>query len=103
MLSSSVANNILLKLCIAKIAFLDFASNRDTISWDSFLNSLMWPSDATWQPIFGLMLTQVMACCLAAPSHYMHQCWLLISKGLWHSPESIFTASVQATILYNKF
>ena len=26
-----------------------------------------------------------MACCLMAPSHYLSQCWLIISKVLWHS------------------
>ena len=25
-----------------------------------------------------------MACCLMAPSHYLNQCWLIISKVLWH-------------------
>ena len=40
-----------------------------------------------------------MACCLAAPSHYLHQCWLLISEVLWHSPEleSNLTASYYHT------
>ena len=28
---------------------------------------------------------QVMACCLSAPSQYLHQCWLTISEILWHS------------------
>ena len=38
-----------------------------------------------------------MACCLTAPSHYLNQCWLLSSEVLWHSPESNFTASGQAS------
>ena len=29
-------------------------------------------------------LVKIMACCLAAPSHYLNQCWLIISKVLWH-------------------
>ena len=29
-----------------------------------------------------------MACCLMAPSHYLNQCWLLISDVLWHSLET---------------
>ena len=33
-----------------------------------------------------LTLAQVMACCLMAPSHYLNQCWLIISE-VWHSPE----------------
>ena len=39
---------------------------------------------------FGSTLTQVMAWCLTAPSHYLNQCWL-ISKVLWHSPDSNYT------------
>ena len=31
-----------------------------------------------------------MACCLTAPSHYLNQCWLIISEVLWHSPEGNF-------------
>ena len=46
---------------------------------------------------------QVMACCLLAPNHYLNQCWLLISKLLWHSPESNFIVSAQVAILYNDF
>ena len=48
-------------------------------------------------------LAQVMACCLSAPSHYLKQCQLPISEVLWHSPESNFTVSAQATILHNEF
>ena len=39
-------------------------------------------------------LGQVMAWCLTAPSHYLNQCWLMISNCvLWHSLESNFTRS----------
>ena len=44
-----------------------------------FLNSLR-PSDAIWRHRSGSTLAQVMACCLTAPSHYLNQCWLIISK-----------------------
>ena len=37
------------------------------------------PSDAIWPQRCGSTLAQVMACCLTAPSHYMNQCWLIIS------------------------
>ena len=33
----------------------------------------------------GSPLAQVLACCLTAPSHFMNQCWLIISKVKWHS------------------
>ena len=48
------------------------------------VNSL-WPSDATWWQRSGSTLAQVMACCLTAPSHYLNQCWLIISEAQWHS------------------
>ena len=48
------------------------------------VNSL-WPSDAIWRQKSGSTLTQVMACCLKVPSHYLNQCWLIISKVQWHS------------------
>ena len=53
--------------------------------WISFrlpsdiFNSL-GPSDAIWRQKTGSTLAQVMACCLTAPSHYLTQCWLIISK-----------------------
>ena len=40
--------------------------------------------------------------CLMTPSHYLKQCWFLICEVPWHLPESILTASAQAT-LYNEF
>ena len=48
------------------------------------LNSL-WPSDVIWRQRSGSILTRLMACCLAAPSHYLNQCWLIISEVQWHS------------------
>ena len=32
-----------------------------------------------------------MACCLVAPNHYLHQCWLITSKFQWHSSKANFT------------
>ena len=66
------------------------------------INSL-WPSDAICRHWSQSTLTQVMACCLTAPSDYPNQCWLLISEVLWHSPVSNFASSIQATIPYNEF
>ena len=48
------------------------------------INSLR-PSDAIWRQRTGSTLAQVMACCLTAPSHYLNQCWLVISEVQWHS------------------
>ena len=48
------------------------------------------PSDTIWRHRSGSILAQVMACCLTAPSHYLNQCWLIISKVLWHSSEGSY-------------
>ena len=49
-----------------------------------YFNSL-GPSDAIWRQRSGTTLAQVMACCLAAPCHYLNQYWLIISEVQWHS------------------
>ena len=59
-------------------------------SRDQWVNSL-GPSDAIGRQRSGLTLAQVMACCLTAPSHYLHQCWLIISKIQLHSSDGNFT------------
>ena len=40
----------------------------------------LWPGDVIWRQGSRSTLAQVMACCLTAPSHYLNQCWLIISK-----------------------
>ena len=55
-----------------------------------YLNSL-WPSDAIRWQRSGSTLAQVMACCLTAPSHYLYQCWLIISKIQLHPSDGNFT------------
>ena len=62
--------------------------------WLSF-NSL-GPNDAIWQQGSRSTLVQVMACCLTAPSHYLNQCWLIISGVHWDSPEGNFTKDTSA-------
>ena len=61
----------------------------------------LWLSDAIWRHRSGSTLAQVMGCCLMAPSHYLNQCWLLISEILWHSPESNLIVRAHAFILYD--
>ena len=63
------------------------------VSWK--INSL-WPSDTIWRHTSGSTWVQVMACCLTAPSHYLNQCWLIISKIQWHSSECNFTWDASA-------
>ena len=60
-------------------------------------NSL-WLSDTIWRHKSGSTLAQVMACCLTAPSHYLNQCWLIISKVQWHSSECNFTKIPQPSV-----
>ena len=54
------------------------------------------PSDAIWRCRSGSTLAQVMACCLTAPSHYLNQCWLIISNVHWHSYEGNLTLDALA-------
>ena len=55
-----------------------------------FHSSSLWPSDAIWQQGSRSKLVQVMACCLMAPSHYLNQHWLIITKVQWCSSEGNF-------------
>ena len=75
------------RLCIGwalgELCDLDFWPHHD-------LNSLR-PSDCIWRHRPGSTLAQVMACCLTAPSHYLNQCWLIISKVQLHSSDGNFT------------
>ena len=67
--------------------------------------NLMWASDAIWRHRAWSALAQEMACCLAAPSRYLNQCWLTISRVLWHSPMTDFTkkCSRHASVRKNWF
>ena len=63
---------------------------------DIYITSLQWvnswwPSDTILWHRSGSRLAQVMARCLAAPSHYLDWCLFIISKVQWHSSESNFT------------
>ena len=71
--------------------------------WESRFNTYIFvinslrPSEAIWRQRTGSTLAQVMACCLMAPSHYLNQCWLIISKVLWLSWEGNFTRDASIT------
>ena len=47
-------------------------------------------SDAIWRHRYGLTLTQVIVCCLKAPSHYLNLCWPIITKVLRYSLKITF-------------
>ena len=65
--------------------------------------NLLWPSDAIWQQRSGSTLAQVMTCCLTAPSHYLNQCWLIISEVQWHSYWGNFTRDASTINHWNPF
>ena len=82
-------------------------NKRRSITWSNLvirpqcINSLR-PSDAIWRQRSRSTLAQVMACCLTAPSHYLNQCWLIISNVQWHSSEGNFTRNNSAIDHWNK-
>ena len=55
------------------------------------------PSDAKWRHRSRSTLAHVVVCCLTAPSHYLNQCWLIISEILRHSPENNFTGNTRVS------
>ena len=65
----------------------EIKSEMQLLPGTSILNSLCL-SDVIWQS--GSTLFLVMACCVAAPSHYLKQCWSVINRILWHLHESSF-------------
>ena len=83
--------------------FIYFQDYEDLLSpRPQWVNSL-WPSDAIWRHRSGSTLVQVMAWCLTAPSHYLNQCWLIISEVLWHSTEGNFTWNAQDIYPWHEF
>ena len=58
-------------------------------------NELTHCGPVVWQ-WSGSTLAQVLVWC---PNHYLNQCWLIISEVLWHSSQSTFSVSTQATVL----
>ena len=62
------------------------------------INSL-WPSDAIRRQVTESTLAQVMACCLTASSHYLNQCWLVISYILYIFKMMLWTENVSTLCL----
>ena len=63
----------------APAAYLQVSDTWRTRLWKYTVNSL-WPSDAIWQQRSGSTLAHAVAWCLTSSSHYMKQCWLIISE-----------------------
>ena len=70
---------------------------------DVIMPEALWPSDGIWQHRFRSTLTQIMACCLTTPSHYLNRHWLIMNEVLWHSPDINFTGNTQYINLFNEF
>ena len=66
-------------------------------TWYIYALYSLGPSDAIWRWRSWSKLVQVMGYCLTAPSHYLNQCWLIISKVLWHSSEDIIIRRFEDT------
>ena len=75
---------------------LSLITNNITYGFNS-----LWPSEAIWHWRSWSTLLQVMACCLTAPSHYMKQRWIIISKVQRHSSEGNFTINTSAVNHWN--
>ena len=96
--------NVLNKLCLREVK--RSATCRSLYSWwvdllTVWMFNSLWPSDTIWPHKSGSTLAQVMACCLTAPSHYLNQCWLIISKVQWHPSESNFPRDASAFSHWN--
>ena len=72
-------------------------STKHALSHILFWFNSLGPSDAIWRWRSLSTLVRVTACGLAAPSHYLNQCWLIISKVLWHSSEDIIIRRSEET------
>ena len=59
--------------------------------WGNWKIYSLWLSDNIQRHRLGSTLSQVMACCLTALSHYLNQCWLIISEVLRHLSKNNFT------------
>ena len=74
---------------VCKISFILFTPQRILFLIQYavlvIIINALWPRDAIWRHRSGSTLAQVMACCLTALSHYLNQCWLIISEVLCNS------------------
>ena len=57
--------------------------------------------DVIWWQRTGSTLAQVMGCCQTALSHYLNQCWLIISEVKWKLPDGNFTRDTLAIQSYH--
>ena len=75
---------------------LDFTDDQSTLVQVMGAVRHHMPGGTIWRHRSGSTLAQVMAWCLMAPSHYLNQCWLLISAVQSQSAEGNFTRYTSA-------
>ena len=68
----------------------DLRYYKGSLGHNEWTYQLIVPRYTIWRQRSRSTLAQVMACCLTAPSHYLNQFWLIISKVQWHSSEGNF-------------
>ena len=69
--------------------------NNWTLIFFEKIRLTLWLIAVIWWHKSGSILAQVMASCLTAPSHYLNQCWQIISEVLWHLHGGNFTEKAQ--------
>ena len=84
MISASIRHPSAASIKAAHMLFTGVDTPLMNIPEHQPFNSL-WPSDAICWIRSGSTLAHVMACCLAKPSHYLNQYWLIINEVLWQS------------------
>ena len=78
------------RTAVPKISIIQLAKLSEISLLESWkVNSSLGSSDAILLWRSWWILVRVMACWLRAPSHYLNQCWLVMSKVQWHSSEDI--------------
>ena len=93
---------MLVYVCLYSFTCIFMVIKFMTLITQCLLFNWLGPNDAIWQQGSGSTWTQVMACCLTAPSHYLNQCWLIIRKVQWYSSEDNFTSDISAINHWNK-
>ena len=60
--------------CHMAMLKVQFSQKGIILSGEKICLNSLWPSAAIWWQRSQSTMTQVMACCLLAPSHYLNQC-----------------------------
>ena len=83
---------LLFSLLLLLLLLLLFRHFCYKIKLHLILFNSLGPSEVIHRDRSGSTLAQVMACFLAAPSHYLNQLWLIVKGDAWHSAESNWEA-----------